>query len=717
MAVDPSVRIDIAAEFTGKKAFTQADKSTDKLTKSVKSLAKGFIGVFAAQKLIQFGKASVKAFAEDDAAAKSLAKTLENLGLAFGSNTGTVNGFINRLEAQTGVLDDELRPAMDRLLRATGDVAKSQELLNLALDIAAGTGKSVTQVSQSLQKAYLGQTQAIGRLGVGLTKAEIASGSFEEIQKKLNTLFEGQATAAANTYQGSLNKLTVAGNNAKETIGKGLVDALNILSSSSTIDPTVSGIDRIANAMADATTDAAKFIKVMQVMFSDLSFFKNEATTAAALRIKQGTGFTTPMSVSSQDTQKADQVAKKAAEAKAKALQAAADKEIKLTKLTAAAKLKADKLAAAAKKKSDAASAALTKAAAVFDLAKIAIAAALKSTYDKDERLRLLAMQAIEDDNGEAALKYIEQLKLLTAEQQTNKLAGIKTISETELNYINQLLLDELQRIKTTKMSEEEAAAARAAAYAKYNAAIIASGGLAVANFYTEKTQIELLAIAKLAALDTVAAAQATIDILNYTSQTDIIARVAAAQLLADETKAKALSDYLKGYDAGIAAIATSQTLTDAEKLAALTTYLNTASAAITALGGSQKTIDDAKMAALKAYLAEATKPITQVITIKYDVIGAPPTAVIPGAPPLIPDLPGTNTGPKFGVGGQPIWENGMSPGYNTGQGTGSVDNSVTIVVEGNVLDGDDFTDKVNDALLDSIRKGRSQYPAGFIPG
>jgi hypothetical protein len=625
------------------KGFKQAETASKKLEKTVKNLAKGFVGVFAAQKLIQFGKASVKAFAEDDAAARSLGKTLENLGLAYGSNIGTVNGFINRLEAQTGVLDDELRPAMDRLLRATGSVTKSQELLSLALDISAGTGKSVTQVSQSLQKAYLGQTQAIGRLGVGLTKAEIASGSFEEIQAKLATLFAGQAATAADTYQGSLNKLQVAANNAKETIGKGLVDALNILSGSSTIDPTVSGIDRIANAMADGAKETAKFIKVVQTLFSDLSFFQNDATTAAALRIKMGTGFTTPMSISSQDTQRADQAAKKAAEAKAKADKAAADRKIKLDKLTAAAKAKADKLAEANRKKSEAAAAALSKAAAVFDLNKIQIAAALKQTYDKDERLRLLAMQEIENDNGETALKYLEQLKLLTAEQQTNKLAGIKTISETELNYINQLLLDELARIKATKMSEEEAAAARAAAYAKYNAAIIQSGGLAAANFYTEKTQIELLTIAKIAALDTVASAQATMDILNYTTQTSIIARIAAAQKLAD----------------------------------------------------------DAKLAALKAYITEASKPITQVITTERVTIGGG------GGGSAAPS-------PMY-----PSWAaaEDMFPIIPTGTRTGSIDNSVTVVVEGSVLNGDDFSDIVNRAMLDAQRRGLSQFPAGSLPG
>jgi hypothetical protein len=256
-------------------------------------------------------------------------------------------------------------------------------------------------------------------------------------------------------------------------------------------------------------------------------------------------------------------------------------------------------------------------------------------------------MQEIENENGETALKYIDQLKLLTQEQQTNKLAGIKSISETELNYINQLLLDELQRIKTTKMSEEEAALARQAAYAKYNAAIQQSGGLAEANFYTEKTQVELLQIAKLAALDKVAAAQATMDILNYTTQKTIIERIAAAQKIAD----------------------------------------------------------DAKYAALQDYLALLAKPL--------------PTPGLPGGGDG-GGGGGGSQGPRFGIGGQPIWDDGMGgPGYGTGQGTGigSVDNSVTIVVEGSVLNGDDFSEIINTTMLDNIRRGLTQFPAGTLPG
>ena len=367
MAAD--VRIDIAAQFVGKKAFKEAETSTDRLTKNVKGLAKGLLAVYSAQKILSYAKASVKAFAEDDKAAKALGTTLKNLGLAYGSNIGTVNGFISRLEMQTGVLDDELRPAMDRLLRATGDVTKSQELLGLALDIAAGTGKSVTQVSQSLQKAYLGQTQALGRLGVGLTKAELSTSTFEQIQERLSVLFAGQASAAADTYAGSLAKLTVASNNAKETIGQGLVDALMTITNSNTTDEFIAKIDKAAQSIANFVRETGEFIKITKSIFDfkNLSFF---APSGGLFGDGKGFG-NISMTVSSQDTQRADAIARKNATA-----------ITKLTKEQAAAQakiLKDKRLGAAI----DKANLALNKGSDVFDMDKIQIAAALTSQAEQ----------------------------------------------------------------------------------------------------------------------------------------------------------------------------------------------------------------------------------------------------------------------------------------------------------------------------------------------
>jgi hypothetical protein len=361
MAID----INIGSKLDGK-GFKQADTAINKLNKNTKNLARNFGLAFGTAAVLAYGRASVKAFAEDEKAAASLGQTLKNLNLAYGSNIGTVNGYISSLEIQTGVLDDELRPAMDRLLRATGSVTKAQELLGLALDIAAGTGKSVTQVSQSLQKAYLGQTQALGRLGVGLSKAELESSSFATIQERLNVLFAGQAATAADTYAGSLAKLTIAGNNAKETIGKGLVDAFVTITNSSSVDDLITKIDAAAESIANFVRETGEFIKITKSIFD----FKNLSLTFKDPNAFQGMG-NVSISKSSQDTQRADAIAKKNAMAITKLTKEQAANQAKI--------LKDKKLAAAI----DKANLALNKGEQIFDMDKIQIAAALTSQAEQ----------------------------------------------------------------------------------------------------------------------------------------------------------------------------------------------------------------------------------------------------------------------------------------------------------------------------------------------
>jgi len=642
MAVDPSVRIDIAAEFTGKKAFKQADTATAKLMKSVKSLAGGLGIAFGTKAVINFGKQAVKAFAEDEAAALRLSNAVDNLGIGFANVD--ISKFIADLERSAGIADDILRPAFQGLLTTTGSLVQSQKLLNDAITISRASGIDLATVSQDLAKGYVGITKGLAKYNTGLTKAELSSKSFNEI---LGTLLK-QSAGAANDYLGttaySMDVLGIATSNASEIIGGGLIDAFAAVGGGSEASDAAYVIETIATAIANVTRAAGGAVGAIPTLIKNLknlpkSIFLGFAGAQAGVKL-------TPKP---KEEKTASEISKEEQAKRLAKLEADAAKRAKLLAALQNKQLDNAKKQEAAEKKRlllEKAKAALSKAAAAFDLNKIQIAAALRATYDKDERLRLLAMQEIENENGETALKYIDQLKLLTQEQQTNKLAGIKSISETELNYINQLLLDELQRIKTTKMSEDEAALARQAAYAKYNAAIQQSGGLAEANFYTEKTQVELLQIAKLAALDKVAAAQATMDILNYTTQKTIIERIAAAQKIAD----------------------------------------------------------DAKYAALQDYLALLAKPL--------------PTPGLPGGGDG--GGGGGSQGPRFGIGGQPIWDDGMGgPGYGTGQGTGigSVDNSVTIVVEGSVLNGDDFSEIINNTMLDNIRRGLTQFPAGTLPG
>lgn len=244
-----NVFIDIAAEFTGNKAFKQADSATDKLTKNVKSLAKTFGLAFGTAQVVAYGKASIKAAAEDQKAQKQLALALKNVGL--GRDAATSEAYIQRLQSEFGIVDDLLRPAYQTLAVATQDTEQSQKLLNLALDISASTGKDLSSVTGALSKAYLGNNTALSKLGVGISKADLKAKSFEEIAAQLAVTFAGSATASANTFQGSIDKLGVATANVSEIIGTGLIDALTNLGEDTSVADLATNMEKTATYIAD----------------------------------------------------------------------------------------------------------------------------------------------------------------------------------------------------------------------------------------------------------------------------------------------------------------------------------------------------------------------------------------------------------------------------------------------------------------------------------
>ena len=244
-----NVVIDIAAEYTGNKAFKQAETSTQKLEKSVAKLGKQLLGVFAAGKLLSFGKSAAKAFAADEKAARSLSLALANTGNAFRGIE--VEAFIADLQRATGVLDDSLRPAFRTLLTATGDVTKSQQGLKLALDISAGTGKDLGAVTAALAKGYTGNVTALSRLGAGLSKATLKTGDMDEITKQLSDKFKGQALAAAEGYSGQMDRLAVASENAKEIIGKDLLGAMQLIAGQDGIGGATTAMEGFATQIGD----------------------------------------------------------------------------------------------------------------------------------------------------------------------------------------------------------------------------------------------------------------------------------------------------------------------------------------------------------------------------------------------------------------------------------------------------------------------------------
>jgi hypothetical protein len=244
-----NVIIDIAAEFTGKKGFKQAETATDKMTKNVKKLA-GALGLaFGGQQILAYGKAAVKAAAEDEKAQKQLALALKNVGL--GRDAASSEEYIQRLQSEFGILDDKLRPAYQTLAVATQNTNEAQRLLNLSLDISAATGKDLASVTGALSRAYLGNNAALSRLGVGISKADLKAGKFEDIIGQLETTFAGAATQSANTFQGSIDKLAVASANASEIIGTGLIDALKGLGEQDSVDNLATAMQNTAIYIAD----------------------------------------------------------------------------------------------------------------------------------------------------------------------------------------------------------------------------------------------------------------------------------------------------------------------------------------------------------------------------------------------------------------------------------------------------------------------------------
>jgi hypothetical protein len=214
-----------------KTASGDVDSFGDKVGKAGIAIGKAFAAAAAAAgaAAIAIGIEGVKAAIADEKAQTQLALALENATGATQAQIKATEDSILQMSLATGVADDELRPALARLVRSTSDTEKAQQLLATALDISAATGKPVEAVANSLAKAYDGNTAALGKLGVGLSTAELKTMSFEQVQGRLTELFGGAAARNANTYAGQIARVQVAFDEAKETIGTALLPILDKL--------------------------------------------------------------------------------------------------------------------------------------------------------------------------------------------------------------------------------------------------------------------------------------------------------------------------------------------------------------------------------------------------------------------------------------------------------------------------------------------------------
>jgi len=406
-----NVVIDIAAEFTGKKAFKEAETATGKLTRTVKTLAGSFGLAFGTAAITRYGKAAVKAFAEDEAAAIRLTRAVDNLGIGFANPS--IADYISELEKSAAVADDLLRPAFQSLLTTTGSLTQSQKLLNDAITISRASGIDLATVSQDLAKGYVGITKGLIKYNTGLTKAEIQSKSFSEILGVLLTQSAGAASDYLDSTAYSMEVLSIASGNASEIIGKGLVDAFARIGGGTEASDAAIAIEGIAGALAKITVATGTAIGGVTNVFKTLKNLpKNIFQGFAGAQTGVNLGKTQPKAPQLSLSEK--------------------QKNAALAKLEAAAAARAKKLEAAQKAATKAQQDALklAKARAIFDLQQIQIQAALKGKISEEDKIRLKLMQAIEEENLTNVEKY--QKALEKAQEKTKELtellATVKTL-------------------------------------------------------------------------------------------------------------------------------------------------------------------------------------------------------------------------------------------------------------------------------------------------
>jgi hypothetical protein len=389
----PTIVASVLSTFDNK-GLKKGKKEITAFEKQVKGFGKTFTKVFAGVAVAAFAKSAVNAFVESEKAAAKLRTTVKNLGLEF--EQPGIDKYLQGLSLQFGIIDENLIPGFQRLLIATKDVSTAQSLFETALNVAAGTGKDLNAVTTSLSKAYMGDSVALGRLGVGLSKAQLKSASFLDIQRTLNVNFAGQAAAAVEGYAGDMAKLTVAVDESKEAIGKGLLDALKALSGDTSIDTFTNKMVRSAETISNAFSSVIDFLSLLN---------PNAAVKVDGKFVrKSGIRPQTDARFGERDSLNTTKKIVKA-------------RKDELSIITASNKAKTE----------------LDKLRDKFDLERIGLNAALNAATDEETKLRIRAQLAILDNNEALAKKYNAELEAAAG---ANRLATAANTAATFLELL-----------------------------------------------------------------------------------------------------------------------------------------------------------------------------------------------------------------------------------------------------------------------------------------
>lgn len=250
------------------RGLDQADNGVttfgDKITKFGKMAAAAFVaaGVAAAAYAGKLAVDGVKSAIEDEAAQAKLAQTLKNVTGATDAQVASTEAYIQKQQFAYGLTDTQLRPSLERLTRATKDVTKAQELQSLAINVAAGSGKDLESVSNALGKAYEGNTTALGKLGLGIDKAQLKTMSFDQVTALLSNTFRDQASIQADTYAGKMARLNQVVQEGKETVGVFILEAITPM-----VDTIIS---KVVPAIQDFTSNIGEKLQPVVRFFQPI---------------------------------------------------------------------------------------------------------------------------------------------------------------------------------------------------------------------------------------------------------------------------------------------------------------------------------------------------------------------------------------------------------------------------------------------------------------
>ena len=407
-----NVAINIAAEFTGKKAFKQAETATQKLSGNVKKLAAATGIAFGANAILAYSKASVKAFAEDEAAALRLTRAVENLGIGFANPQ--IAEYIANLEKSAAIADDVLRPAFQRLLTTTGSLAQSQKLLNDAITISRASGIDLATVTEDLGKGYVGITRGLVKYNTGLTQAELKTKSFSDILGIILNRSAGAAEDYLTTTSYKMEVLSIATGNASEIIGEGLIDALARLGGGTEASDAAKMIETLAKAFNFVTLSIGTAGGALTSVLRNLKNLPKDIFFGFAGK-QAGVNFTGPQkpkpteSLSEKKQRQALAALEIAAIKRQKELNALKNKQLDTQKKLAADKLKQSAL--------DKAALVLAQGKKVFDEEGIQLTAAAQGKLTEEERVRIALKKdiydleaAINEENLSAAARLSSSL-------------------------------------------------------------------------------------------------------------------------------------------------------------------------------------------------------------------------------------------------------------------------------------------------------------------